>query len=261
MARRSPLSKRRKARRQWKPRKWIYLSAKLPRTRRKLSKRARVRRKRPRFPRALGFQSRLPTAVLSDADWQTILDAIGPLPKQAKPVQARRRLARCLRDYRSLRRDRATLHNLVRRWQRIGKLAHALNAALTDEWRHKRWRYNPLIDDALNEHLLPSTKSIIGELAMLVRMRKGKLDPAHDWLYETLLLTIWPNYFGGKLRASNTSTGGPCVRFLSAAAALVDVRLSVVTARRIVREAAWAFIATEKVIRARAPQYSAPSKR
>jgi len=240
VARRSPLSKRRKARRQWKPRKWIYLSAKLPRTRRKLTKRARARRKRRRFPRALGFQSRLPTAVLSDADWQTILDAIGPLPKQAKPVQARRRLARCLRDYRSLRRDRATLHNLVRRWQRIGKLAHALNAALTDEWRHKRWRYNPLIDDALNEHLLPSTESIIDALAMLVRIRKGKLNPARDWLYLTLL-DIWVDFLGGRLTASRTASGGPCVRFLRAAAArVVDAREvpSVVTARRIVRAVA-----------------------
>jgi hypothetical protein len=151
-----------------------------------------------------------------------------------------------LRDYRGLRRDRATLHNVLRRWQHIDKLAHALDAALTDEWRHKRWRYNPLIDDSLKKHLLPSTKSIIGELATSVRIRKGKLDPARDWLYETLLLTIWPRYFGGTLRASNTSSGGPCVRFFRAAAALVDVRPHVVTARRIVREAARAFIATKK---------------
>jgi len=183
----------------------------------------------------------LPPAALSDADWQRILDAIGPLSKRAKPVQARRRLARCLRDYRGLRRDRSKLRNALRRWRRIDKLATALTTALTEEWQHKRWRYNPLIDDALKKHLLPATKSITESLAMLVRIRKGKLDPARGWLYETLLLTVWPDYFGGTLTASNTSSGGPCVRFLRAATALVvNAREvpSVVTARRIVRAVA-----------------------
>jgi len=202
---------------------------------------ARRRRKRTSARRAqrikpLGFP--LPPAALSDADWQTILDAIGPLlPK--RPVQARRRLARCLRDYRGLRRDSATLHNVLRRWQHIDKLARALSAALVDEWRHKRWRYNPLIDDALNKHLLLATKSIIGEHAMLVRIRKGKLNPARDWLYETLLLTVWPHYFGGRLTASSTTSGGRCVRFLRAACALAGCEVpSVITARRLVRAVA-----------------------
>ena len=199
----------------------------------------RTKRRARRVPKALG--PRLPPAALSDADWQRILDAIGPLSKRAKPVQARRRLARCLRDYRGLRRDRSKLRNALRRWRRIDKLATALTTALTEEWQHKRWRYNPLIDDALKKHLLPATKSITESLAMLVRIRKGKLDPARGWLYETLLLTVWPDYFGGTLTASNTSSGGPCVRFLRAATALVvNAREvpSVVTARRIVRAVA-----------------------
>jgi hypothetical protein len=210
---------------------------------------ARRRRKRTgarRAPRIKAFGPPLPPATLSDADWQKILDEIGPDAKPKRPVQARHRLARCLRDYRGLRRNPATLRSALRRWQRIDKLAHALDAALTDEWRHKRWRYNPLIDDALKKHLLPATESIIYALTMSVRIRKGKLDPARDFLYETLLLTVWPDYFGRTLGASNTKSGGPCVRFLRAAAALTGEVLSVVTARRIVKEAARASIATKK---------------
>jgi hypothetical protein len=144
-----------------------------------------------------------------------------------------------LRDYRGLRRDHAKLRNALRRWRRIDKLAHALNAALDDEWRHKRWGYNPLIDDALKKHLLPSTRSATEALAMLVRIRKGKRDPARDWLYLTLLLTIWPHYFGGTLTASKSASGGPCVRFLRAACALAAQKVpSVVTACRIVRKIA-----------------------
>jgi hypothetical protein len=204
--------------------------------RRRVSKRTKAGRRQP--PKALGFESRLPAAVLSDADWQIIVDAIGPPPKRAKPVQARRQLARCLRDYRGLRRDRAKLRDALRRWRRIHKLATALNTALTEEWEHKRWRYHPLIGDALKKHLLPAATSITESLAMLVRIRKGKRDPARDWLYLTLLLDIWPRYFGGRLMASKTASGGPCVRFFRAAAALVlDAREvpSVVTVHRIVR--------------------------
>jgi hypothetical protein len=191
-----------------------------------------------RIPKLLGTLA--PPTALSDAEWQTILDAIGPLPKRAKPARARRRLARCLRDYRGLRRDRAKLRNALRRWRRIDRLAHALNAALDDEWRHKRWRYNPLIDDALKKHLLPSTKSSVETFAMLVSIRKGKRDPARDWLY-LILLDIWVDYFGGRLTASKTARGGPCVCFLRTAAALVlNAREvpSVVTARRIIRAVA-----------------------
>jgi len=198
---------------------------------------ARRRKRQARRIKALGPP--LPPAVLSDADWQKILDAIAPL-RLKRPVQARCRLARCLRDYRGLRREPATLHNMLQRWQHIDELARELDAALSDEWRHKRWRYNPLIDDALNEHLLPSTESIIDALAMLVRIRKGKLNPARDWLYLTLL-DIWVDFLGGRLTASRTASGGPCVRFLRAAAArVVDAREvpSVVTARRIVRAVA-----------------------
>ena len=191
--------------------------------------------------------------MLADADWQTILDATGPLPRRGKLVQARRRLARCLRDFRGLSRDRAKLRDALRRCRHIYKLARALNDAIDNEWQHKRWRYNPLIDDALKKYLLPQAKSSIEALAMLVRIRKGKRDPARDWLYLTLL-DIWVYYFGGKLTASKTASGGPSVRFLRTAATLVlDARKvpSVVTARRI--SARWPA--------ARASEYSAPPRR
>jgi hypothetical protein len=178
--------------------------------------------------------------VIADADWQKTLDAIGPLPRRAKLVQARRQLARCLRDFRGLRRGRAKLRSALRRARYIEKLAIPLHAALTEEWRHKRWRYDRLIDDALKKRLLPTAKNITESFAMLVRIRKGKSDPARDWLHLTLL-DIWVYYFGGTLTASRTASGGPCVRFLTTADALVlDAREvpSVVTARRMIRAVA-----------------------
>src|SRR5262249_23172018 len=93
-------------------------------------------------------QQRRPAAgadvKLSDSDWHTLLEGVGPLPKGAKLVRARRELAKCLRDYPGLRRDRAKLRAALLRWQQIDKLATDLYAMLAEEWRRKRWRYNPL---------------------------------------------------------------------------------------------------------------------
>ena len=197
----------------------------------------RSKRRAPPVPKALGW--RVPPAVLADADWQTILDATGPLPKRGNLVQARRRLARCLRDYRGLRRDPAKLHAALRIWRRIDKLATPLHAAVTEEWQQNRWRYDRLLDTAL-KRLLTTAKTITESSAMRVRMRKGKRDPARNWLFLTLL-DLWVYDFGGTLTASKTSSGGPGVRFLRTAAVLVlDARKvpSVVTARRIIRAVA-----------------------
>jgi hypothetical protein len=174
---------------------------------------------------------------LSDNDWHTVLKAVGPLPKGAKLGRARRELTKCLRRYPGLRLDRAKLRAALLRWQQIDKLATDLYAMLAEEWRQKRWRYNPLIDDAFKRHLLRSTKVIIHTRAMQSRLRKGKLDPDRDWLYLSLL-DIWINQFRGELRASSGATGGPCVRFIRTAMALVipaDEVPSVPTVRRIVR--------------------------
>jgi hypothetical protein len=174
---------------------------------------------------------------LSDSDWHTILEAVGPLPKGARLARARRELSKCLRDYPGLRRDRTKLRAALLRWQQIDKLATDLYAMLAAEWRQKRWRYNPLIDDAFKRYLLRSTKVITETLAMQVRLRKGKLDPDRDWLYLSLL-DIWINQFRGELKASTSATGGPCVRFVRAAMDLVlppDEVPRVRTVRRIVR--------------------------
>jgi hypothetical protein len=179
---------------------------------------------------------RLPVADLSDGDWQAILEAVGSLPKGAKPRRARRELSKCLRDYPGLRRDRATLRAALGRWRQIDKLTTDLHALITEEWRQKRWRYNPLIDDAFKKYLLRSSKMLTETLAMQVRVRKGKLDPDRDWLYLSLL-DIWINYFGGRLAASTGGTGGPCVRFVRSAMRLAlpdDEVPSVPTVRRIV---------------------------
>jgi hypothetical protein len=174
---------------------------------------------------------------LSDSDWHTVLKAVGPLPKGAKLGRARRELTKCLRRYPRLRRDRAKLRAALLRWRQIDKLATDLYAMLAEEWRAKRWRRNPLIDDAFKRYLLRSTKVIIHMLAMQARLRKGKLDPDRDWLYLSLL-DIWINQFRGELRASSGPSGGPCVRFIRTAMALVILAREVPSAptvRRIVR--------------------------
>jgi hypothetical protein len=174
---------------------------------------------------------------LSDSDWYTILEAVGPLPKGMGLARARRELAGCLRDYPGVRRDRAKLRAAISRWQRIEKLAIDLYAMLAQEWRQERWSYNPLIDDAFRRYLLPSIEVITETFAMQMHLRKGKLDPGHDWLYLSLL-DIWINQFHGELKASTSATGGPCVRFVRIAMALVlppDQVPRVPAVRRIVR--------------------------
>ena len=171
--------------------------------------------------------------LLSDSDWHAILEAVRPLPKGARLARARRELAKCLRDYPGIRRDRVKLRAAQTRWQRIDKLATDLYAMLAEEWCQKRWRYNPLIDDAFKRYLLPSTKVITETFAMQMRLRKGKLDPGRDWLYLSLL-DIRINQFHGELKASTSAN----VRFVRAAMALVlppDEVPRVPAVRRIVR--------------------------
>ena len=80
---------------------------------------------------------------LSDSDWHTILEAVGPLPKGARLARARQELAKCVRDYPGLRQDRAKLRAAMLRWQRIRELATDLHAMLAEEWRQKRMPYYP----------------------------------------------------------------------------------------------------------------------
>ena len=174
---------------------------------------------------------------LSDSDWHTVLEAVEPLPKGARLARARRELAKCLRDYPDIQRDRIKLRAAQTRWQRINKLATNLYDMLAEEWRQKRWRYNPLIDDAFKLYLLPSSQVINESFAMQKRLRKGKFDPGRDWLYLSLL-DIWINQFRGELKASTSATGGPCVRFVRAAMTLVlpaNEVSRVAAVRRIVR--------------------------
>ena len=173
---------------------------------------------------------------MTGSDWYTILETVGPLPKNARLARARRELAKCLRSYPGMRRDRARLRAAQARWRRIDKLATNLYAMLAEEWEQKRWRYNPLIDDAFKRYLLRATKVITETLAMQLRLRKGKLDPSRDWLYSSLL-EIWTRHFRGELSVSKTKSGGPCVRFLRATTTLVlpsDELQSVSTLRRLI---------------------------
>jgi hypothetical protein len=176
---------------------------------------------------------------LSDSDWHTILEAVGPLQKGARLARARRELSKCLRGYPSLRQDRSKLRAAQTRWQRIQMLATELHAMLTKEWQ-RGWTYNALVDDAFKKYLLPSTAIWTEHLALRVRDHKGRRDPAREWLYLELL-HIWIYYLRGKLRASTGATGGPCVRFVRAAMALAlpaDEVPRVPTVRRIVRQLA-----------------------
>jgi hypothetical protein len=177
---------------------------------------------------------------LSDSDWHAILEAVGPLPKGAKLARARRELAKCLRDYPDLRRNRATLRAALPRWQRIAKLATDLHAMLTEEWQQRRLRYVPMVDDVFKKYLLRLSKPLNENLSVRLSARKGWLDPDRHWLYLSLL-DIWVNQLRGELKASSGATGGPCVRFVRAAMALVlpaDEVPRVPAVRRIVRKLA-----------------------
>jgi hypothetical protein len=107
---------------------------------------------------------------LSDSDWHTVLEAVGPLPKGARLARARRKLAKCLRDYPGMRRSRAQLRAAQAYWQRKHELATELYAMYREEWR-KGWTYNALIDDALKKHVLRSTAVWTKHFAAQVRAR------------------------------------------------------------------------------------------
>jgi hypothetical protein len=178
--------------------------------------------------------------VLSDEQWRTILEAVSPLPDNADLKKARRALEACLRDYRTYRsaHPRSKLSERRDTWRRINKLTIALHDALTEEWRHKRWSPKPGIrkrwhDDALRD-LRGSAHAIVESLDRQMRARKGRSDPPREWFYWRLL-QIWTDHFGGKLSASSTESGGPLVRFIKAAGALVDVTPSVPTVRAIIK--------------------------
>jgi citrate lyase beta subunit len=181
------------------------------------------------------------------------LEAAAPLPKNAKLKRARRALAACLCDYRGLRISRDALRDRQASWRRIDKLAadfhDALIAELLDkrviriaEWRHKQKRLriaewsHKRVSNSL-QHWRETIKAVVETLDTLMRARKGKLDPERDWLYLSLL-GIWTNHFGGKLRTSTTASGGPCVRFVRTAMALVlpaDEVPSTATIRAIIK--------------------------
>jgi hypothetical protein len=174
---------------------------------------------------------------LSDSDWHTILEGVGPLQKGARLARARRELAACLRDYPGLRRDRAKLRAAGAEWQRFDEQATAIHAFLTTKWQQGRMRYVPIVDDVFKKYLLRLSKPLSETLPLKLRARKGRLDPDRDWLYLSLL-DIWINQFRGELKASSSATGGPCVRFVRAAMALVlpaDEVPRVPAVRRIVR--------------------------
>jgi hypothetical protein len=98
-------------------------------------------------------------------------------------------------------------------------------------------RYVPIVDDVFKKYLLRLSKPLSETLPLKLRARKGRLDPDRDWLYLSLL-DIWINQFRGELKASSSATGGPCVRFVRAAMALVlpaDEVPRVPAVRRIVR--------------------------
>jgi hypothetical protein len=69
---------------------------------------------------------------------------------------------------------------------------------------------------------------------MLMLARKGRRDPVRDFLYWRLF-QIWTDAFRGKVGASTTATGGPLVRFIRAAAALVGETPSVPAVRAIIK--------------------------
>ena len=192
-------------------------------------------------------------SVLTNEKWQAILEAAAPLPKDAKLKSARRALAACLRDYERLHMSRDALRERQANWRHIDRLFtefhNALLAELRDkrvirlaEWDHKRkrtriaeWSQKRVANSL--RHWRENIKAVVEHHDTHMRARKGKLDPERGWLYQELF-DIWTKQFGGKLRASHTATGGPCVRFIRAAMESVlpaDKIPSVPTVRAVVK--------------------------
>jgi hypothetical protein len=160
--------------------------------------------------------SRRRVPALSDEDWQAALKAAAPLSKGAKLEAARRALTACLRDYQGLRISRDALRDAQAILQRIDRRVTDLRDDLA---ALKRVSKSPHVDDVLGS-LEQSGKAIVDMLDMLSRSRATKLVPEKGWLY-LALFEVWTDLLGGELRASTTSSGGPCVRFIRAAMALV----------------------------------------
>jgi hypothetical protein len=173
--------------------------------------------------------------VVTDERWPMILAAADP----HKPLErARAELEWALSNYPGLRRDTATLAPALDRWQRIVELATELHALLTEEWRQRRLRYVPIVDDVFKKYLLRHFRPFSQVLAAQVSARKGWGDTDRDGLI-LALLDIWINSFNGRLAASSGRSGGPCVRFVRTAMGCVvpaDEVPSVATVRAIVQQ-------------------------
>ena len=160
-------------------------------------------------------------------DVQEVLAAAAPLPKSANLKAARRALTACLRDYQALRISRDALRERQARWQRIERLATELHDALIAELSDKRassasggvrmWN-KKRVHNSLRP-LQELSKAHVAVLDTLVHSRNTKLVPEKAWLY-LALFEIWTDLLGGELRASTTSSGGPCVCFIRTAMAL-----------------------------------------
>jgi hypothetical protein len=158
----------------------------------------------------------IPAPVLSDEGWQAFREAVGKLPERADLKEARRRLESCIAEYHGLSLPRSKVAKLKgqrERFERYRKTAVELRGALIAE----RWFF---FDKGL-EALCACLKGAAEGRGMLARAHKGKSDPAIDWLYWRLF-QIWTDHLGGTLGTSkDTKTGGPLIRFICAAFALV----------------------------------------
>jgi hypothetical protein len=157
-----------------------------------------------------------PAPVLSDEGWQAIREAVGTLPGGADLKEARRRLESSIAEYHGLSLPRSKVAKLKgqrERFERYRKIAAKLRGTLIAE----RWLF---FDKGL-ETLCACLKGAAEGRGMLARAHKGKSDPAIDWLYWRLF-QIWTDHLGGTLGTSKgTKTGGPLIRFICAAFALV----------------------------------------
>jgi len=171
--------------------------------------------------------------VLSHEHWHAIVAATRRLPDSADLKKARREVARTLRAYQGFP-SRAGLARTRVRWRLHAKRAIKLHEGLISDWRQKRITYDFFWDYALRD-LRERAKIVIVEgLDVHLAARKGRRDPPREWLYWRLL-SVWTDHLGGKLGASSTESGGPAVRFIRVACALVGVTPSVPTVRAIIK--------------------------
>jgi hypothetical protein len=143
---------------------------------------------------------------LTDAEWQAVLTAIGPLPPAADVDRARLEINECIRDFSRLPVARGRLLAAREECHRAEKLLVELIFSFAALYRRTSGQLL-LVDVTTARKLRKRVRGRIEGFDMLIRANTGRQDSARDWLYWRLL-GIWTDALSGKLATSKPPGGG-----------------------------------------------------